>query len=138
MCARVALDAPACGPSISPLDAQLWSLPVPYIFALVEVATFTLAAAVFTLTCAFFFHYFLAFAWRMWLWGSIGLIVTNLVLVASLFPLFVGVGIAGAPRTSARDFALTELILYAPLLVTTLGIVLGCSYGWRRARRLGV
>jgi hypothetical protein len=111
---------------------------MPYVFALVEVTAFTLAAAVITLTSAIFFRYFLGFAWRMWLWGSIGLIAANFVLVASLFPFLAGIGIAGAPRTDARAAALTGLILYGPLLITTLGITSGCLYGWRRARRLGI
>lgn len=111
---------------------------MPYVFALVEITAFTLGAAVITLSSAIFFRYFLGFAWRMWLWGSIGLVAGNFVLVASLFPLFVGVGTAGAPRTDVRTLALTDLILYGPLLITTLGITLGCLYGWRRARRLGI
>ncbi|HWZ63360.1 MAG TPA: hypothetical protein VNX02_10090 [Steroidobacteraceae bacterium] len=110
---------------------------MPYVFALVEITAFTLAAAVITLTSAIFFSYFLAFAWRMWLWGSIGFVAGSFVLVASLFPFIAGVGIAGAPRTDARTLALTGLILYGPLLITTLGIALGCLYGWRRARWLG-
>lgn len=111
---------------------------MPYVFALVEVTTFTLAAAVMTLTSAIFFRYFLGFAWRMWLWGSIGLVAANFVLVASLFPFLAGIGIAAAPPTDVRAAALMDLILYGPLLITTLGITLGCLYGWRRARRLGI
>lgn len=111
---------------------------MPYVFALIEASAFTLAAAALTLTSALFFRYFLGFAWRMWLWGSIGLVAGNFVLVASLFPFLAGIGIAGAPRTDARAVALTDLILYGPLLITTLGIALGCLYGWRRARQLGI
>ena len=111
---------------------------MPYVVALAEAAVFTLAGAIITLMSAIFFRHFLAFAWRMWLWGSIGLVTGNLVLVAVLSSFLIGIGIAGAQRTSARDLALAYLILFGPLVITTLGILLGCLYGWRRTRQLGV
>jgi hypothetical protein len=108
-----------------------------YFLALAEAAIFTLAGAVTTLTTAIFFRHFLAFAWRMWLWGSIGFIVGGLLFLAVLTPFFMGgVGIAGAPHTSARDIAITDVVLFGPLGITTLAILFGCWYGWRRARRL--
>ena len=112
---------------------------MPYVFALLEAVVFTLAGAAATLTAAFFspWKHLLAFAWRMWLWGSIGLIIGNLLLLAILFPLFSGVGIAGgaSPRTDVLGFVLLGLVLFGPLLFSSAGVILGSWYGWRLARR---
>jgi hypothetical protein len=109
-----------------------------YILTLSEVALFTLIGAAITLASALraSLRFFFAFAWRLWLWGTIGLIVGNLALFGALSPFLVGIGIAGgsAVPISARDFLLTQLILFGPLLVTSLGILIGCLYGWRRAQ----
>jgi len=61
---------------------------VPYAFALLEAVIFTVAGAVATLATAFLspLRDLLAFAWRIWLWGSVGFIIGNVVLLAILFP----------------------------------------------------
>jgi hypothetical protein len=114
---------------------------LPYIIAMAEAAVFTVAGAIVTLTSVFASSWRarLAFAWRMWLWGTIGFIVGNVALMAALSPFLIGIGISGgAPRSfSLRDFVLDQLVTFGPLLMTTVGILLGCWYGWRRARRLG-
>jgi len=112
---------------------------VPYVLALVEAVIFTLAGAGATLATAFFspLRDLLAFAWRMWLWGSVGFIIGNVVLLVILFPFLSGVGIAGgAPRhTDVLGFALVGLVLFGPLLFSSAGVILACLYGWRLARR---
>ena len=110
-----------------------------YAFALLEAVIFSVAGAVATLATAFFspLRDLLAFAWRMWLWGSLGFIIGNVVLRAILFPFLTNVGIAGgAPRYPVvRGFVLPGLTLLAPLLFSSVGVILGCLYGWRLARR---
>jgi len=112
---------------------------MPYLLTLTEVALFTFLGAAATLGGALgaSLRYRFAFAWRMWLWGTLGLIAANLVLFAALSPFLVGIGIAGgsAAHISPGDVLLTQLLLFGPLLVTSLGILLGCWYGWRRAQR---
>jgi hypothetical protein len=130
------------GPSTSPLDAQLVPVPLTWVIAFLEAAIFTLAGIAITLTSAVFFRHFLAFAWRMWLWGSVALIAGNFVLGVTLFPLVV-LGIAGGPPRphSVSYVIVTAMIVFGPLVITTLGILLGCVFGWREARdraQLGV
>jgi hypothetical protein len=112
---------------------------VPYVLALVEAVLFTLAGAAATLATTSYspLKPFFAFAWRMWLWGSIGFILANAVLLAILFHFLSGAGIAGgAPRhTDVLGFVLLALVLFGPVLFSTLGIVLGSFYGWLLARR---
>jgi hypothetical protein len=115
---------------------------VPYVFAFIEASLFTALGVVVTLTTLLVasFRHFLGFAWRLWLWGSIGFVIGNLLLLAILSPFLVGVGIAGgAPRhTGVWDYVLLGLVLFGPLLVSTLGIGLGCWFGWSLARRRSV
>jgi hypothetical protein len=112
---------------------------VPYAFALFEAVVFILVGATVTLSTAFLsaFRHLLAFAWRMWLWGSIGLIIGNVVVLALQLYFLSGIGIAGGPprHTDLSNLFLTGLVLFGPLLFSSLGIILGCLYGWRLARR---
>ena len=112
---------------------------MPYVLALLEAVVFTMAGAAATLTAAFFSpaKHLLAFAWRMWLWGSIGLIIANAMLLAILLPFLSDVGIAGgAPRhNDVLGFVLLSLVVFGPLLFSSAGVILGSWYGWRLARR---
>ena len=109
---------------------------MPYAVALFEAVVFTFAGAAATLAAVFFalLRPFFAFAWRMWLWGSIGFVVANLVLLAILFP-SLGAPATPIPRhTDVWDSVLLGLVLFGPLLFSSAGVILGCWYGWRRAR----
>ena len=112
---------------------------MPYVFAYFEALLFTILGVIVVLTTvlAASFRHFLGFAWRIWLWGSIGCFIGNLVLLAILSPFMVGIGISGGapPHTDFLGYVLVGLVLFGPLLVTALGIALGCWYGWRLARR---
>ena len=112
---------------------------MPYALAFFEAVVFTLAGAAATLAATFFapFKPFLPFAWRIWLWGSIGFVVANLFLLAILFRFLNGVGIAGAaPRhVDIWGFLFLGLILFGPVLFSSAGVLFGCWYGWFLARR---
>jgi hypothetical protein len=115
---------------------------VPYVFALLGamvLVAFTIAGAAATLTAVFFspFKHLLAFAWRMWLWGSVGFFIANAMLLAFLFPFLSDIGIAGgAPQyPDVLGFIRSGLVLFGPLLFSTAGVILGSWYGWRLARR---
>src|SRR5262249_51396 len=127
------------GPAPSPLDAHLGTCQVPYAIALFEALVFTLAGAAATLITAFYspWRSLLAFAWRMWLWGGIGFINANALLLAILFPLLSGTGIAGGPpkHQGVVDFVLLGLALFGPLAFPSTGVILGCVLGWHLARR---
>ena len=73
----------------------------------------------------------------MWLWGSVGFVIANSVLLAILVPFLSGIGIAGGAtrRTDVQGFALLSLVLFGPVLFSSAGVILGSWYGWRLARR---
>jgi len=73
----------------------------------------------------------------MWFLGSVGFVIGNAVLLAILFPFVSGIGIAGGatPHTDVLGFVLLGLALFGPVLFSSAGVILGCLYGWRLARR---
>ena len=80
---------------------------------------------------------FLGSAWRLWLWGGIGCTVGNLLLLAILSQFLIGIGIAGGPppHTDLSGHVLSGVVLLGPLLVSALGIWVGCWFGARLSRR---
>ena len=112
---------------------------MPYAFALFEAAAFIFVGAAATLATAFLsaYRHLLGFAWRMWLWGCVGLIIGFVMLFALQAYFLTGIGIAGGSPRHVDLFTLfiTGLVLYGPLLFSSLGIILGSLYGWRLARR---
>jgi hypothetical protein len=112
---------------------------VTYVFAFAGAAVLALlgfVVALIALVIASLRH-FLGFAWRLWLWGSIGCTVANLLLLAALSRFLVGIGIAGGPppHTDLITYVLSALVLLGPLLVSTVGIAIGCWFGARLSRR---
>jgi hypothetical protein len=132
------------GRSSATLDVRRSAVPTPYVIALFEAVIFTVAGAAATLSTAFLspYRHLLRFAWRIWLWGSIGLFIANLALLAALVPLAnfavepAHGNLAVAPRHSKLfDYVFMGLVLVGPMLFSSAGVILGCWYGWRIARR---
>jgi hypothetical protein len=75
--------------------------------------------------------------WRMWLWGTIGVIVANAALVAVLVPSLSGIGIAHGPPPfqDRRTGFIRDLLVVGPLVVSVVGLLLGTQFGFRRASR---
>ena len=79
----------------------------------------------------------LPFAWRMWLWGTIGLLAANALLIAILIPMLSGVAIVRGPAPSGdvRAALLRGLTILGPLVVSVVGVLLGTGLGFRLANR---
>lgn len=110
-----------------------------YVFAFGGAAILAMLGvlvALTTLVTAFLRH-FSGSAWRLWLWGSIGCSVGNVLLLAILSQFLIGIGIAGGPppHTGLGGYVLSGLILFGPLLVSAAGIGVGCWFGARLSRR---
>jgi hypothetical protein len=73
--------------------------------------------------------------WRMWLWGTVGVIAGNAAFIAVLVPSLSGRGIAhGPPTLPDRHIGLLQgLLMVGPLLVSVVGLLLGTIFGFRRA-----
>jgi len=112
---------------------------MPYTLDLFEAVAFTLGGAVATLITAVVtpFRGFLAFAWRMWFWGTVGVLAGTLLPLVVFSPFLLTVGITGAPsgHTDVSTLILVDVILFGPFVLSTLGILLGCLCGWQRAQR---
>jgi hypothetical protein len=113
---------------------------LPYFVALAGFLAFTLAGAFTTLAAWWFapLRALLAFAWRIWLWGSIGFVAANIALFAILFPFLSGLGISGGSPSHTDWVALSlgVLVVLGPPLASASGVILGAALGcylaWRR------
>ena len=109
-----------------------------YVFAFAGAAFLAMVGFVVALTALVIasLRHFSGSAWRLWLWAGIGCIVGNLLLLAILSQFLVGIGIAGgpAPHTGLIGYVLSGLVLLGPLLVSAIGVALGCWFGARLSR----
>ena len=115
------------------------AMPDPYFIALLEAVVFSVLGAAATLGATFLLQYrrFLTLAWRMWLWGTVGLIICNVALLVLFFYLASLGGIAGGTLRplDPGHFLIYVLIGFGPPIFSGLGAILGCMYGWRLAKR---
>jgi hypothetical protein len=113
---------------------------MPYDFALAGFALFFALGAIGTASSFLFasLRGLRPYAWRAWLWGSIGFLVTNVVLLAIIVYSLMHVGIAGNSdsRTEFLGMILGAAVVYGPSAASALGIVIGtlagCYFGKRK------
>ena len=78
------------------------------------------------------------YAWRAWLWGSLGFLAMNALLLAIIAYSLMHIGIAGSPggRTDVLGVILGEAVVYGPLVASAsgifLGVLAGCYFGRRK------
>jgi hypothetical protein len=114
---------------------------MPYAFALAGFALFFALGAIGTASSFLFasLRGLRPYAWRAWLWGCIGFLVTNALLLAMIAYPLMHVGIAGNPggRTDVLGMILGAAVVFGPLVASTLGIIIGvlaaCFFGKRKA-----
>jgi len=77
------------------------------------------------------------YAWRAWLWGSIGFFVANVLFFAIIAYPLTHIGIAGsrAGSTNIPDIILGAAVAFGPLVASTFGVVAGVFAGRYFARR---
>ena len=81
---------------------------------------------------------FRPYAWRAWLWGSVGFLVANAILLAIIVYALVHVGIAGNSdrRTEVLGMILGAAVVRGPSAASALGvlggILTGCYFGKRK------
>jgi hypothetical protein len=77
------------------------------------------------------------YAWRAWLWGSIGFLVVNVLFFAIIAYPLTHMGIAGsrAGSTNIPDIIFGAAVAFGPLLASTFGVVVGVFAGCYFARR---
>ena len=114
---------------------------MPYFFAIAGFAFFNLLFALATLgtwlhrpASALF-----PLVWRIWLWGSIGFLAANGLLLAALYPILTGVGISAAAPGTVDPFSvvLGFAVLFGPLVASAVGICGGGLLGVYMVRRKG-
>ena len=113
---------------------------MPYFFAIAGLALFTLVLAFATLGTWLYApaHAAFPFAWRIWLWGSLGFLAANGLLLAALYPILTNIGISSADHTSVFAAAIGIAVPLGPLLASAVGIVGGGVFGllvaWRKKK----
>jgi hypothetical protein len=82
---------------------------------------------------------FRPYAWRAWLWGSVGFLAANAILFAIIAYSLMHVGVAGNSdrRTEGLGMIIGATVVYGPSAASALGIVIGtligCYFGKRKA-----
>ena len=106
---------------------------MPYTFAIAGFALFFALGAIATASSFLFasLRRLRPYAWRVWLWGSIGFLVTNAVLLGMLAYSLMHVGIAGNSdsRTEALGMIIGAAVVYGPSAASALGITIGVLIG---------
>jgi hypothetical protein len=113
---------------------------MPYTFALAGFAFFFVLGAIGTASSFLFasLHDLRPYVWRAWLWGSIGFLVTNALLLAIIVYSLMHVGIAGNSdgRTEALGMIIGAAVAFGPLVASAsgilLGVLVGCYFGKRK------
>jgi hypothetical protein len=114
---------------------------MPFAFALVGFALFFALGAIATAASFLFasLRSLRPYAWRAWLWGSIGFLATNALLLAIIAYSLTHVGIADNAdgRTEVLGMILGAAVVYGPSVASAAGIVIGtvagCYFGKRKA-----
>jgi len=86
------------------------------------------------------FRQWRGYAWRIWLWGSIGVLLSTVFIVATTLQSLRVVGLDGkipASEVILRFFVGT-IVLLGPLAVSGVGAIVGSAigiyFGWRKTR----
>jgi hypothetical protein len=112
---------------------------MPYAFALTGFAIFFALGVIGTASSFIFasLRGLRPYAWRAWLWGSIGFLITNGFLLAIIAYCLMHVGIASNSdrRTVVLGMILGAAVAYGPLATSAFGIILGVLVGWHFGRR---
>jgi hypothetical protein len=113
---------------------------MPYAVAFAGFALFLALGAIATASSFLFasLRGLRPFAWRAWLWGSIGFLVTNALLLAILAYPLTHIGVAHSPdgSTDVPGMILGAAVVFGPLVASAsgilIGVLLGCFFGRRK------
>jgi hypothetical protein len=113
---------------------------VPYVFVIAGFAIFFVFGTVTTASSFVFssLRWLWPYAWRVWLWGSIGFIASNTFLAALLYRVLTHISVSGVatPNRDTVDVLVDVAVDVGPLVVSAVGIVggsvLGLYLAWRK------
>jgi hypothetical protein len=84
---------------------------------------------------------FSSYVWRIWLWGGIGVVVGNALLVAILYVPLTHIGVSGSAKSSHDIVGIIVgvAVLLGPFVASAFGLLVGAAAGaylaWRINRR---
>jgi hypothetical protein len=112
---------------------------VPYVIMIAEFAIFLVLGALVTASSfvSSKLGWFRPYAWRIWLWGSIGFVVSNALLFALLYRALTHISVSGveSPHRKVSDLLIDVAIDFGPVVVSAVGVVGGSVVGSYLARR---
>ena len=118
-----------------------FSSRMPYDLALTGFAVFSVLGAIGTASSFLVasLRSLRPYAWRAWLWGSVGFLVANAILFAIIAYSLMHVGVAGNSdsRTESLGMIIGATVVYGPSAASALGVIVGvltgCYFGKRKA-----
>jgi hypothetical protein len=112
---------------------------VPYVFVIAGFAIFLVLGALMTASSFVFsaLRWLKPYAWRVWLWGSIGFVASDALLGALLYRALTDVSVSGveSPHRSVGDILVDVAVDFGPLVVSAVGVMGGSALGFYLARR---
>jgi len=113
---------------------------VPYAFVLAGSVVFTVASATVTLGCMVWVRArrWYSYAWRAWLWATLGFVLAIALLIASFMPTLSRVGISSAPTLQYHVLGalLAAVAVFGRFVASGVGILAGTLLGiWLAARK---
>jgi hypothetical protein len=112
---------------------------VPYVSVIAGLAIFFVLGALITASSFLFatLRWLRPYAWRVWLWGSIGLVVSNAFLFALLYRALTHISVSGveSPHRNAVDVLVDLAVVFGPLAMSAFGVAGGSVLGFYLARR---
>src|ERR1700675_3653249 len=112
---------------------------VPYVFVIAGFAIFLVLGALKTASSFVFsaLRWLKPYAWRVWLWGSIGFVASDALLGALLYRALTDVSVSGveSPHRSVGDILVDVAVDFGPLVVSAVGVMGGSALGFYLARR---
>ena len=107
------------------------SLYMPYFFIAPAFALYLVLGGILVVACRVIDsrRRLLSYVWRIWLWGGIGFVVANMLLVAILYVPLTHLAVSGSAKPSHEivDIIVGVAVLLGPFVASVFGLLVGAG-----------